>query len=57
VARRKNGKLASSDSALFVLWPESTVLIPVRNTDAAWASFQNRLTLGQEDQATLSLPH
>lgn len=29
LARRKGGKLATLDTALSVLWPESTVLIPV----------------------------
>ncbi len=29
LARRKDGKLATLDAALSVLWPESTVLIPV----------------------------
>ena len=29
LARRKGGKLATLDLALSVLWPESTVLIPV----------------------------
>lgn len=29
LARRKEGKLATLDAALSVLWPESTLLIPV----------------------------
>jgi len=29
LARRKNGKLATLDAALSVLWPESTFLVPV----------------------------
>ena len=29
LARRKGGKLATLDAALHVLWPESTLLIPV----------------------------
>ena len=29
LARRKGGKLATLDAALHVLWPQSTLLIPV----------------------------